>query len=366
MTGDFAAHGAEPWWRRSLREWFSWRPMRHAAWETFLFRLGIAWIAWLTIGGASHKSAQPVPHGMAAWGVDFTWLGDSHLAQWLVPLWAVCLLLYVLSGIPLTRPIWWLMVRVTATTPRGLVAMLFVPRLFAWVAFPICWLVERLTWVFPPVLILLPPLIASFGHGTLGNSSGAIGHTTQLVTLVLLASWLAALWSTVCEWRGKSLPNDFTPSQLAADWTRQVFMSTYVVSAISKLIQSHGLWFQDAPYFGLQIVKALGMAKYGDYGQGNDVEWLAQFMLDHAWLSKLLIGVALPLELFAFLAVLNRRLSLVFGILLYLFHSTVTEVLHLGFVYHKALLLILMVNPLWWLVQGMRRLTGSRTLISEH
>lgn len=316
MTGELAAYGAESWWRRSLREWFSWRPMRHAAWETFLFRLGIAWIAWLTIGGASHKSAQPVPHGMAAWGVDFTWLGDSHLAQWLVPLWAVCLVLYVCN--------------------------------------------------VAPVIFLLPPLIASFGHGTLGNSSGAIGHTTQLVTLVLLASWLAALWSTVCEWRGKSLPNDFTPSQLGADWTRQVFMSTYVVSAISKLIQSHGLWFQDAPYFGLQIVKALGMAKYGDYGQGNDVEWLAQFMLDHAWLSKLLIGVALPLELFAFLAVLNRRLSLVFGILLYLFHSTVTEVLHLGFVYHKALLLILMVNPLWWLVQGMRRLTGSRTLNSEH
>jgi hypothetical protein len=295
--------------------WFSWRPMRHAAWETFLFRIGIAWTAWQTIGGPSQKSAQPVPHGLAAWGVDFTWLGDTHLAQWLVPLWAVCLLLYIVN--------------------------------------------------VAPVVFLLPPLIASFGHGTLGNSSGAIGHTTQLVTLVLLASWLAALWSTICRVRGKPLPNEFTPSQLSADWTRQVFMSTYVVSAISKLIQSHGLWFQDAPYFGLQIVKGLGMAKYGDNGQGNDVEWLAQFLLDHAWLAKLLIGVALPLELFAFLAVLNRRLSLVFGVLLYLFHSTVTEVLHLGFAYHKWLLLVLMVNPLWWLVQGLMRLRGRPTTNSE-
>lgn len=286
--------------------WFSWQPIRHEAWETLLFRMGIAWIAWQTIGGPSHRSAQPVPHGMAAWGVDFTWLGDPHLATWLVPFWGVCLILYVCNVMP--------------------------------------------------ALTLFPPLIASFGHGTLGNSSGSIGHTTQLVTLVLLASWLAALYAAVRRAQGKALPNDFTPPQLAADWARQVFMSTYVVSAISKLIQSHGLWFQDAPYFSLQIVKAMGMSKYGDYGEGRNVEWLAQLMLDHPWVAKLLIGGALPLELFAFMALLNRRLSFVFGFGLFLFHSSVTELMHLGFVYHKTLLLLLMVNPAWWLVQGVRRL----------
>jgi hypothetical protein len=295
-----------PWWRCFLNDLFSWEPVRHAAWETFLFRLGISWIAWQTICGPSHKITQPAPHGLAAWGVNFTWLGDPQLAHWLVPLWGICLLLYICD-------VW-------------------------------------------PVLTLLPPLIASFGHGTLGNSQHAIGHTTQVVTLVLLASWLAALWSAACRLRGKPLPFDFTASQLAADWTRQVFMSTYVVSAISKLIQSHGLWFQDAPYFGLQIVKAMGMAKYGDYGEGHDVTWLAQLMLDHPWVAKILIGGGLPLELCAFLAVLNRRLALVFGLALYTFHSSVSEMLHLGFVYHKALLLVLMVNPIWWLLQLMKPL----------
>jgi hypothetical protein len=283
--------------------------MRHAWWETLLFRIGIAWVAWQTISGPSHWNAQPTPHGLAAWGVDFTWLGNAQLAHWLVPLWGLCLALYVFD--------------------------------------------------FWPVVTLLPPLIASWGHGTLGNSHGAIGHTTQLVTLVLLASWLAALWSVICRLRGKSLPFDFTPPQLAADWTRQAFMSTYVVSAITKLIQSHGLWFKDAPYFGLQIVKAMGQAKYGDYGEGRDVTWLAQFMVDHPWFAKLLIGGALPLELFAFLAVLNRRLALFFGISLYLFHSSVTELMHLGFVYHKTLLLVLMVNPVWWLFCLFTKLTEN-------
>jgi hypothetical protein len=297
---------SQPWWRTLFR----WEPVRHARWETFLFRLGIAWVAWQTIGGPSQHNTQPEPHGLAAWGVDFTWLGDAQLARWLVPFWAVCLLLYLFNIVP--------------------------------------------------VITLLPPLIASWGHGTLGNSHGAIGHTTQLVTLVLLASWLAAFWATICKMRGRPLPNDFTPPQLAADWARQVFMSTYVVSAISKLIQSHGLWIKDAPYFGLQIVKAMGMAKYGDYGPGHDVSGLAQFMLDHPWVSKLLIGGALPLELFAFLAVLNRRLALFFGLALYLFHSTVSEVMHLGFVYHKLLLLVLMVNPVWWLVRWAQPLLGGK------
>lgn len=308
MTDASGSLAPSPWWRRCWRWCFGFEPMRHAPWETFLFRVVIALVAFDTIRGPSHKMAQPQPHGMAAWGVDFTWLGDPQLAQWLVPAWGVCLLLYI-----------------------GNVA---------------------------PALTLLPPLVASFGHGTLGNSSGAIGHTTQIVTLTLLGQWLAAAWAYVCAMRRAPLPHEFTRSQLAADWTRQIFMSTYVVSAISKLVQSGGLWFRDAPYFGLQIVKALGMARYGDYGQGREVQWLAQVFLDHPLAAKLFIGGALPLELFAFLALMNRRMALVFGLGLAAFHFTVTEIMNLGFVYHKTLLLALFVNPVWWAVEAGKRFAG--------
>jgi len=343
------------WWRALFR----WEPMRHAAWETFLFRLGIAWVAWQTIGGPSHWNTQTDSHGVAAWGVDFTWLGDAELAKWLVPLWGVCLVLYLLSGISLATP-WRRFLDIWPCRSRVHPIVMLILRIIVLAAFGLCWAVDKIVQFFPPVISLLPPLIASWGHGTLGNSHRAIGHTTQLVTLVLLASWLAAVWAMICKLRRKPLPFDFTPPQLAADWTRQVFMSTYVVSAITKLIQSHGLWFKDAPYFSLQIVKAMGMAKYGDYGEGRDVEWFAQLMLDHPWLAKLFIGGALPLELFAFVALLNRRLALAFGIAMYLFHSSVTELMHLGFVYHKMLLLVLMVNPVWWLVHWAQLWFGGK------
>ena len=135
---------------------------------------------------------------------------------------------------------------------------------------------------------------------------------------------------------------------------------TYVVSALTKLIQSHGLWFKDAPYFGLQITKALGMAKHGDYGPGRDLDWLAQFFIDHPSMAKLAIGGALPLELLAFLALRNRRSAALFGLGLFVFHSTVTEAMHLGFIYHKTLLIVLFVNPVWWLVAGVKKLFPER------
>lgn len=292
-------------WLECLRSWFTYEPMKHAWWETILFRAGIAWCAWPTLASHLTFTTQPRPHGIAAW-VDLTFCSDPKLMAVLSPLSGVCLLLYVFNlAVPFT---------------------------------------------------LLLPLVLSFTMGTLLNSQGAINHTNQIITLTLLVQWLAALWCAT-GWRRKSLqPDSQTGYQLAADWTRQAVMSTYVVSAISKLVESGGLWFRDTHYFGLQIVKSSGMAKYGDTGPGNDVQWLAQSIIDHPWMATLFIGVALPLELFAFLGLLNRRLALLFGLTLFAFHSTVTEMMNLNFNFHKTLLLVLFINPVWWIWQCAKRL----------
>lgn len=300
MAADTAPASPRPGWRASLRSWFAWEPMRHARWETFLFRAGIAWCAWQTLAGPLSFTTQPRPHGAAAW-LDVTFGGNPQVMGVLSPLSGVCLVLYVFR-----------------------IAMPFTLAL---------------------------PMVLSFTMGTLLNSQGAINHTNQIVTLVLFIQWLAAVWSATVR-RRKPLPaGSLTDDQLAADWTRQAVMSTYVVSAISKLAESNGLWFRDAPFFGLQITKAAGMAKYGDTGPGHDVQWLAQVFLDHPWIAATFIGCALPLELFAFLGLLNRRMALCFGLALFAFHSTVTELMNLGFTFHKTLLVVLFVNPVWWVVK---------------
>lgn len=304
MAADSNQTSPHKGWRECLRSWFAYEPMKHARWETLLFRAGIAWCAWPTMAQHLTFTSQPRPHGVAVW-FDLTFCSDPKLMALLSPLSGVCLLLYVLNlALPFT---------------------------------------------------LLLPLVLSFAMGTLINSQGAINHTNQIITLVLLIQWLASLWCATGWRKNRLTPESPTDYQLAADWTRQAVMSTYVVSAVSKLMESDGFWFNDARYFGLQITKSSGMAQYGDVGPGNEVQWLAQAFVDHPWIATCLIGVALPLELFAFLGVLNRRMAMLFGLLLFAFHSTVTEMMNLDFGFHKTLLLVLFVNPVWWVVQGVMR-----------
>lgn len=306
MSPGHSLINSPPWWRRCLSFCLGFEPMHLAWWEMLLMRGGMAYVAWQTMNGCSPFMSQPSPHGFATWGLDFSWVGSEPLSQYLVPLLGICLFLYTL----------------------GLV----------------------------PSLTLLPPLIASIAHGTLGNSQGGIGHTTQIVTAALLAAWLASVWSVFCAKTHRSLPHHYTPAQLGLDWTRQVIMATYVASAMTKCIESEGGWLSDTPYFGLQIVKATESAYYNYLIPANNTVWLAQYLIDHPLVAKLLIGAALPLELLAFLGLLNRRSALFFGAALIAFHSSVTEVMNLGFVYHKSLLLVLFVNPVWWAVQAVEKL----------
>jgi hypothetical protein len=75
-------------------------------------------------------------------------------------------------------------------------------------------------------------------------------------------------------------------------------------------------------------------------------------MMQHPLASQVFFGLALPLELFAFLGCRNRRLALVVGGSLIAFHLCVKQLTQLDFVYNMQLLLVLMVNPVWWAVQG--------------
>jgi hypothetical protein len=62
------------------------------------------------------------------------------------------------------------------------------------------------------------------------------------------------------------------------------------------------------------------------------------------------------LELLAFLGCRNRRLALLFGVGLIVFHELVRQLTQLYFEYNMLLLAVLMVNPWWWAVRGFQRM----------
>jgi hypothetical protein len=171
----------------------------------------------------------------------------------------------------------------------------------------------------------------------------------------LLAAWLAGLYAFIQRRRGRALKHGCSSGELEIDWARQALAATYVVSAISKLIISKGLWFVDAKYFALHVLKNNEMQYYNLVDPAaRKLHWLPEVMLQHPHWCQFLFGIALPLELFAFIALRNRRAAALFGVTLIAFHESVTQLTQLSFIFNKMLLLVLFVAPWWWVARWLR------------
>ena len=120
----------------------------------------------------------------------------------------------------------------------------------------------------------------------------------------------------------------------------------------TKIIFSKGAWIASTRYLPLHIVKNRDMEYYEQLDSAAlNLSWLPHIMMDHQWLSATLFGFALPLELFAFWGLYNRRSAAIFGLGLIAFHQSITELMSLSFIYNKALLLVLFVGPWWWIAR---------------
>ena len=206
------------------------------------------------------------------------------------------------------------------------------------------------------------PVFMCLGCSTLANSQGSVGHTAQGLHLALLAAWLAATFALIQRLRGKTLKFGYFPGEFEIDWIRQALAATYVVSAITKLWVSKGLWFVSAKYFPLHILKNNEMQYFDELDpSARRLAWLPDFMLQHPHWCQFLFGIALPLELFAFLALHNRRAAAVFGLGLIGFHQSVTELTHLSFIFNKLLLLLVFVAPWYWIAVWLKR---EKTLVT--
>ena len=315
-------------------KWFflAYEPMRAPGWEQAIFRVVLALLLWdgHSLWSTRYTSplealqliftqpfkmdiveaSQPHPSGMGMF-IDFSFLSNDAIEQPLRALTALSLVLFMLG-----------------------------PRL------------TRL----PSAISLLIPLWFGIGIATLRNSQGAIGHTAQAVHLVALSVWVASLWSIWQARRGRALSDGLTGGQFEMDLARQALSAAYVVSGITKLVVSKGAWIASTRYLPLHIVKNCDMEYYDTIKpEALKHDWLPQLMMDHPTLSSLLFGVALPLELFAFLGLYNRRAAALFGGGLICFHESVTRLMNLSFIYNKALLLVLFVAPWWWIAEAIRK-----------
>lgn len=224
--------------------------------------------------------------------------------------------------------------------------VLAIFRYLLWVALVLY--VSRIGWsIVLPYMTLL-----SIAIGSVTNSQGAISHNMQILSLVLVAQTCAHFYTRF----GARGAADGAGENRMISWSQQAIVATYLVSAITKLINSSGMWFIQSPLIAVQIVKSTEQSYYNrlDATERGSGLALAEWLVDHPLLVMLMLSAGFFLELCAALALLARRFALAIGLGLLLFHQAIYQVMALRFVYNEYLLWIYLVNVPFWMFAGAR------------
>jgi hypothetical protein len=297
-----------------FRSWF--RTPEYARYELFLIRALFALIVWDVMPAAITIPNEPVKVGLGYW-IDFGFLAQPQAlsaCRWIL---AGCLILYTLGFF--------------------------------------------LQFALPIALFLI------VGAGTIGASYGATTHSKQIVALCLLAQ---CGWYVFAAIRRRRV--DLQAHRVGAFAGVQAVAAAYVISGISKLA-GDGNWLVDAvKNFQIQATKNRQMKYYNALSEetaeiGSGLQGALSNLLspilstvEHLLLTSpiwraLFLGGGFALELFAFLALIGRKMSLLIGGSLILFHLSVFEIMGLRFRYNIYILLIFLVGVPYWIGAGWRR-----------
>ncbi len=171
---------------------------------------------------------------------------------------------------------------------------------------------------------------------TMEESCG-IQNRKGLITMVFLAQSIAYLRNN------KYLSED------RIQFPIQIITAGYVLAGISKIKDSGIHWILDGPQISLQIMKSYSFAYFdsGDVAQLRTGINYSDFILNHSVLVSGFLSLALAFELFAWLAIKNKRCAFTIGILLTAMHLGIyfsLDILIKGVFYP---MLVFMVNPLY-------------------
>lgn len=280
-----------------------------ALYERLVMRAFFAWLVWRSTPRALFVNGIPSPNGITRI-FDLHFLLDPEVFAWTRMVLAAALLFYVV-------------------------------RLVVWLALPIA-------------------LFVNLAANAIANSQGAVQHTTQIVSLLLLAQTVAhffGLWQRRRPGEEHRLLED-----RAIWWSQQTIVAVYLVAGITKLIVSQGLWIFQARWIGVSIAKSAYQSFYDALNPADLQERLAvaHFAAAHGWIVALLAAIGLLLELGSPLMLINRVAAAVLGSALLCFHLSLDYTMRLTFVYNQWLLIIFMINPAYWIVTGARRILRSR------
>lgn len=269
-------------------------PEATGASEWLFMRIGFAALVLWTLYDPHpfEYSGQPTPRGIAHW-VDLTWLHNDHMFEVTLSASALLCVLYA----------------------AGFALRFVLPLLTA---------VHVIVWTY-------------------NDSQGYTHHGLQLVSMVLLVQ-------TLLVWIKRSASCEDLRAWLWY-YSRGMVLFSYVASAVTKTIDTRGLWVFRSRYLTIELVKTWRL----QYLEAFDPQFsgdppMAFWLNDHPFVAQFIFGIGYFLELFAFLGLRDRLSSAVVGFLLVTMHLSISWLMQLDFANHEWLGLIFLVNPIGWLI----------------
>ncbi len=171
------------------------------------------------------------------------------------------------------------------------------------------------------------------------EESNGIYNRNTLLTVILFVQFISYL---------KDHNNQFNNSAL--QYSIQVIAGAYTLSAMSKLVESGLFWIVDGKRITLQILKS-HFQEYSDFGNNSFLlhgDILVKFIENHTFLLYIVLSVSLLLELFALATLKNKKIKLIYGILLLVMHLGIYIIMDILILPIIAPMIIFMINPLFY------------------
>ena len=204
--------------------------------------------------------------------------------------------------------------------------------------------------------IVLPLLAVGYSlMFTLYNSQGYTHHGYQIISLTLLVQAVTIVYYSILKGLRLQPPDALLNSWLLVQ-SQVVVTGTYLVSFLTKLFATGGMWFWNANYIALDMIKTQRQHYFSrfnpaDLGDPPEAIWL----LEHPWMARGLFASGVVLEAIAFFALASRRLGLVIGVGLILMHRSVSMLMGLRFQNNEMLSAIFLIGVPYFMARCLER-----------
>jgi hypothetical protein len=197
-------------------------------------------------------------------------------------------------------------------------------------------------WLLP---IVLPGMAVGYTlMFTLYNSQGYIHHGYQIISLTLVAQAAAVLYYTALKGLRLRPPDPLLNAWLLVQ-SQVVVTGTYLVSFLTKVFSTGGMWFWNANYIAIDLIKTQRQhyfSRFNPVDAGDPAE--ALWLLEHPWIARGLFTSGAILEAVAFFALASRKLGFLLGVALILMHRSVSMLMGLRFQNNELLCVIFLVG----------------------